>query len=114
MDRSPSVVIQSRYALSHGLALTRYIADGQPEIDNIAKRAVCAVVPRQKIWLFADSDDCGEAATVSTYSSRPPRVTAITRASGWPASWRPSGATATSLTTPHWCPGLWRRNLPQP
>jgi transposase len=52
-----------RYALSRWRALTRYIDDGQLEIDNsAAERALRAVALGRKNYLFAGSDAGGESA----------------------------------------------------
>jgi transposase len=52
-----------RYALSHWRALTRYLDDGQLEIDNsAAERALRAVALGRKNYLFAGSDAGGESA----------------------------------------------------
>ena len=52
-----------RYALSRWRALTRYIDDGQLEIDNsAAERALRAVALGRKNYLFAGSDSGGERA----------------------------------------------------
>jgi transposase len=54
-----------RYALTRWPTLTRYLADGRLEIDNnIAKRAMRAVVLGRKNWLFADSDGGGATTAV--------------------------------------------------
>lgn len=52
-----------RYALTRWPALTRYVADGQLEIDNnAAERALRAVALGRKNFLFAGSDAGGERA----------------------------------------------------
>jgi transposase len=52
-----------RYALSHWRALTRYLDDGLPEIDNNgAERALRCVAMGRKNYLFAGSDVGGERA----------------------------------------------------
>jgi hypothetical protein len=52
-----------RYALSRWRALTRYIDDGQLEIDNsAAERALRAAALGRKNYLFAGSDAGGERA----------------------------------------------------
>ena len=52
-----------RYALSRWCALTRYIDDGQLEIDNsAAERALRAVALGRKNYLFAGSDTGGQRA----------------------------------------------------
>ncbi len=52
----------SAYAY-HWRALTRYLDDGQLEIDNsAAERALRAVALRRKNYLFAGSDAGGESA----------------------------------------------------
>lgn len=52
-----------RYALSRWRALTRYIDDGQLEIDNsAAERALRAVALGRKNYLFAGSDAGGDRA----------------------------------------------------
>ena len=49
-----------RYALSHWRALTRYVDDGQLEIDNsAAERSLRAVVLGRKNYLFMGSDEGG-------------------------------------------------------
>jgi hypothetical protein len=57
-----------RYALSRWRALTRYVDDGQLEIDNnAAERALRVVALGRKNFLFAGSDSGGErAATMSS------------------------------------------------
>jgi len=57
-----------RYALSHWRALTRYVDDGQLEIDNsAAERALRAVAIGRKNYLFLGSDSGGHRAA-SLYS----------------------------------------------
>jgi transposase len=57
-----------RYALSRWRALTRYIDDGQLEIDNnAAKRALHVVALGRNNYLFAGSDKGGER-TATIYS----------------------------------------------
>ena len=52
-----------RYALSRWRALTRYVDDGQLEIDNnAAERALRVVALGRKNFLFAGSDQGGERA----------------------------------------------------
>ena len=52
-----------RYALSRGRALTRYLDDGQIELDNsAAERALRGVALGRKNYLFAGSDAGGERA----------------------------------------------------
>ena len=52
-----------RYALSRWRALTRYVDDGQIEIDNsAAERALRAVALGRKNYLFCGSDGGGESA----------------------------------------------------
>lgn len=52
-----------RYALGRWVALTRYVDDGQLEIDNnAAERALRAVALGRKNYLFAGSDAGGERA----------------------------------------------------
>ena len=52
-----------RYALSRWRALTRYVDDGQLEIDNnAAERALRVVALGRKNFLFAGSDSGGERA----------------------------------------------------
>jgi len=52
-----------RYSLSRWRALTRYIDDGQLEIDNnSAERALRVVALGRKNYLFAGSDTGGERA----------------------------------------------------
>ena len=57
-----------RYALSHWRALTRYVDDGQLEIDNnAAERALRAVAIGRKNYLFMGADSGGHRAA-SLYS----------------------------------------------
>ncbi len=52
-----------RYALSHWRALTRYVDDGQLEIDNsAAERSLRAVVLGRKNYLFMGADSGGQRA----------------------------------------------------
>jgi len=52
-----------RYALGRWEALVRYVDDGQLEVDNnAAERALRAVAPGRKNYLFAGSDTGGERA----------------------------------------------------
>jgi len=52
-----------RYALAHWRALTRYVDDGQLEIDNsAAERALRAVALGRKNYLFCGSNSGGERA----------------------------------------------------
>jgi transposase len=57
-----------RYALSHWRALTRYLDDGQLEIDNsAAERALRSIALGRKNYLFMGSDSGGQRAA-SLYS----------------------------------------------
>jgi hypothetical protein len=57
-----------RYALSHWRALTRYLDNGQLEIDNnAAERALRAVAIGRKNYLFMGADSGGQRAA-SLYS----------------------------------------------
>ena len=52
-----------RYALARWTALSRYLADGELEIDNnAAERALRAVALGRKNYLFAGSNAGGESA----------------------------------------------------
>src|SRR5215469_4287842 len=63
LSRKSQLALAIRYALSHWVALTRYLDDGRLEIDNnAAERALRAVALGRKNWLFAGSDDGGERA----------------------------------------------------
>jgi transposase len=53
------------YAQAQWIALTRYVADGDLDIDNnIAERALRGVAVGRKNWLFAGSDEGGKRAAV--------------------------------------------------
>jgi transposase len=63
LSKKSELALAIRYALSHWVALTRYLDDGRLEIDNnAAERALRAVALGRKNWLFAGSDDGGERA----------------------------------------------------
>ena len=52
-----------KYALNNEVALKRFLIDGKIEIDNnAAERALRAIAVGRKNWLFAGSDEGGEAA----------------------------------------------------
>ena len=71
-----------RYALSRWRALTRYVDDGQLEIDNnAAERALRVVALGRKNFLFAGSDVEGERAAATTRCSDQPSSTGLTRRS---------------------------------
>jgi transposase len=63
LSRESDTAAAIRYALSRWPALTRYIEDGQLEIDNnAAERALRVVALGRKIFLFAGSNAGGERA----------------------------------------------------
>lgn len=63
LSRKSETAAAIRYAFSRWRALTRYIDDGQLEIDNsAAERALRAVALGRKNYLFAGSDAGGERA----------------------------------------------------
>ncbi|MBV9037097.1 MAG: IS66 family transposase, partial [Acidobacteriaceae bacterium] len=63
LSRKSEVAKAIHYALSRWTALTRYVADGQIEIDNnAAERALRVVALGRKNFLFAGSDAGGERA----------------------------------------------------
>jgi transposase len=63
LSRKSDTTAAIRYALSRWTALTRYIDDGQLEIDNnTAERALRVVALGRKNFLFAGSDTGGERA----------------------------------------------------
>jgi transposase len=63
LSRKSDTAAAIRYALSRWTALTRYIDDGQLEIDNnAAERALRVVALGRKNYLFAGSDAGGERA----------------------------------------------------
>ena len=66
LSRKSETAAAIRYALSRWRALTRYLDDGQLEIDNnAAERALRVVALGRKNYLFAGSDAGGErAATI--------------------------------------------------
>jgi hypothetical protein len=52
-----------QYSLTRWAALTRYVDDGRIEIDNnAAERAIRALVPGRRNYLFGGSDAGGETA----------------------------------------------------
>ena len=58
-----STALAIKYALNNEIALKRFIDDGRVEIDNnAAERALRAIAIGRKNWLFAGSDNGGEAA----------------------------------------------------
>jgi transposase len=68
LSRKSNTAAAIRYALSRWTALTRYIDDGQLEIDNnAAERALRVVALGRKNYLFAGSNAGGERAA-SIYS----------------------------------------------
>jgi len=63
LSRKSDTAAAIRYALSRWPALTRYVEDGQLEIDNnAAERALRVVALGRKNLLFAGSDAGGERA----------------------------------------------------
>jgi transposase len=63
LSRKSDTAAAIRYALSRWRALTRYVDDGQLEIDNnAAERALRVVALGRKNFLFAGSDAGGERA----------------------------------------------------
>jgi len=63
LSRKSDTTAAIRYALSRWSALTRYVDDGQLEIDNnAAERALRVVALGRKNFLFAGSDSGGERA----------------------------------------------------
>ena len=58
-----STALAIKYALNNEIALKRFLEDGRIEIDNnAAERALRAIAIGRKNWLFAGSDNGGEAA----------------------------------------------------
>ena len=58
-----STALAIKYALNNEIALKRFLDDGRVEIDNnAAERALRAIAIGRKNWLFAGSDNGGEAA----------------------------------------------------
>ena len=58
-----STALAIKYALNNEIALKRFLNDGRVEIDNnAAERALRAIAIGRKNWLFAGSDNGGEAA----------------------------------------------------
>lgn len=58
-----STALAIKYALNNEVALKRFLIDGKIEIDNnAAERALRAIAVGRKNWLFAGSDEGGEAA----------------------------------------------------
>ena len=58
-----STAFAIKYALNNEIALKRFLEDGRIEIDNnAAERALRAIAIGRKNWLFAGSDNGGEAA----------------------------------------------------
>jgi hypothetical protein len=63
LSRKSDTALAIRYALARWRALTRYLDDGQIEIDNsAAERALRAVALGRKNYLFCGSDAGGQAA----------------------------------------------------
>jgi transposase len=63
LPRKSDTAVAIRYALSRWRALTRYLDDGQIEMDNsAAERALRTVALGRKNYLFAGSDAGGERA----------------------------------------------------
>jgi transposase len=63
LSRKSDTAVAIRYALSRWRALTRYLDDGQIEMDNsAAERALRTVALGRKNYLFAGSDAGGERA----------------------------------------------------
>ena len=63
LSRKAETAAAIRYALSRWTALTRYVDNGQLEIDNnTAERALRVVALGRKNFLFAGSDAGGECA----------------------------------------------------
>lgn len=58
-----STALAIKYALNNEIALKRFLEDGRIEIDNnAAERALRTIAIGRKNWLFAGSDNGGEAA----------------------------------------------------
>jgi len=65
LSRKSDVALAIQYALNRWTALTRYLENGQIEIDNnAAERALRAVALGRKNYLFAGSDAGGERAAL--------------------------------------------------
>jgi transposase len=65
LSRKSDVAVAIQYALNRWTALTRYVEDGQIEIDNnAAERALRAIALGRKNYLFAGSDAGGERAAL--------------------------------------------------
>jgi transposase len=65
LSRKSDVALAIQYALNRWTALTRYVEDGQIEIDNnAAERALRAIALGRKNYLFAGSDAGGERAAL--------------------------------------------------
>lgn len=63
VSKKSEIALAIRYALTRWPAMTRYLDNGNLEIDNNAtERALRAVAVGTKNWLFAGSDDGGERA----------------------------------------------------
>ena len=63
VSKKSDLALAIRYALSHWIALTRYVDDGRLEIDNnAAERALRPVALGRKNYLFAGSDAGGQYA----------------------------------------------------
>jgi transposase len=63
LSRKSETAVAIRYALGRWPALTRYVDDGELEIDNnAAERALRAVALGRKNYLFAGADSGGERA----------------------------------------------------
>jgi transposase len=65
LSQKSDTTVAIKYALGRWEALTRYVEDGQLEIDNnAAERALRAVAVGRKNYLFAGSDVGGERAAI--------------------------------------------------
>ena len=74
-----STALAIKYALNNEIALKRFLEDGRIEIDNnAAERALRAIAIGRKNWLFAGSDNGGEAAA-NIYTEVTPKNQTNTR-----------------------------------
>ena len=63
LAQKSSTALAIKYGMNNEVALKRFLTDGKIEIDNnAAERALRAIAIGRKNWLFAGSDNGGEAA----------------------------------------------------
>ena len=108
LSRKSDTAAAIRYALLRRRALTRYVEDGQLEIDNnAAERALRVVALGRKNFLFAGSDAGGDRAAAIYSLLGSAKLNGLVQRSISSASSNASPTTQ-SPGSKNSCPGTWR------